>query len=345
MKIANAKIESYLKNIAKEKIAGCLIYGPEISVANHRFDEVAKQISPDLSDPFLVSNISKDRLSKDKALLGDEFYSLSMLGGRKLILIKESDASVTEGLKMLFADGDFAEKSENFILIQAGDLAKSSALRKLAEDSPGFAAIPCYEDNEGFIRTFINDYLRQQEIKSDPKITEYLLEKFGRNRQVILAELEKISIYLGENKELSLELVDKLTMSQAEISSNEFIANFTSKKFDIALLQANRLLKEGFETITLIRFLSNYLQKLYHAKMQITSNSMTFDEAVRAQRLFFKVEMQFKKDLQNSSLPFLVQNLDFLEKLELKIKTSNMSPKLLFTSFIHGMLKKNKINS
>ena len=38
-----------------------------------------------------------------------------------------------------------------------------------------------------------------------------MLEKFGKNRQVILSELGKIITYLGESKELNVEIVEKLT--------------------------------------------------------------------------------------------------------------------------------------
>jgi DNA polymerase-3 subunit delta len=294
-----------------------------------------------LADPFLVANLSKERLSEDKGILADEFFSFSMLGGRKLILVKDCDVAVGAALKLLFEDRDFATKSENFILVQAGDLDKGSVLRKAAEDNPHFAAIACYEDDERAIKQFIASELVKRQVKFNEQVTELLLEKFGKNRQVILSELEKILVFLGEEKNLSVELVEKLTASEAEISANEFVMNFAAQKFEIALLQSEKLFKNGFEAITLIRFLSNYLQKLYQAKTDIELNISDFETAVKNQRLFFKTEVEFRKQLKNLSLDFLVKNLYDLESLEIKIKSGVMPARLLFVAFVQDFLKKN----
>lgn len=336
MKIANAQIDSYIKRIAQEKIAGCLLFGPESSVATYRFNLIAPKIVTDLSDPFLVSNISKERLAEDKSLLIDEYYSMSFLGGRKLIIIKDTDINTGSALKNLFSDKEFSEKSDNFILIQAGDLDKSSALRKAAESNPNFAAIACYEDNEGVIKRFIEDELIKREIKSNFQITSYICDKCSKNRQSILSELDKISSYLGENKELTAEIIDKVIGCESDISATEFISSYSSKQFNLALIQSEKLFKNGFEPIVLIRFLSNYLQKLYQAKCQITFAKVDFETAVKSQRLFFKTEIEFRKNLKLLSLGFLAKNLQNLEDLENKIKISSLSSKALFIAFVQN---------
>lgn len=341
MKVPPFKIDSYIKNIDQEKIAGCLVFGPESSLVNYRCDLITKKITPDLSDPFLVSDINKERLSESKAILGDEFYSFSMMGGRKLITVKNLDALVTQSLKALFEDSDYAAKSENFILISAGNLDKSSALRKICETNPHFAAIACYEDNEAVIRKFIGDELDKKEIKFTEEVIDLLLEKFGKDRQIILSELNKILIFLKDDKSLKPELVNNLIASESEISANEFIENFASKKYDQAFLNLEKLFRFSFDSIMLIRMLSNYFGKLYSAKAQIASGKFTFEEAVKNQRLFFKVENQFKEHLQKSSLKFLEKNLQVMQELELKMKSSQMPAKLLITNFVQKFFQKN----
>lgn len=336
MKIATSQIDSYIQRIAQEKIAGCLVFGPEISAVNFRFDLIAKKIAPDLSDPFLVSHLSKERLSEDKGILADEFFSLSMLGGRKLIVVKDSDAACGAALKLLFEDREFAKKSENFILVQGGDLDKSSALRKLCEENPYFSAIACYEDDERVIKKFIADELAKRQIKSSSQSVEMLYGKFGKNRQIILAELEKIALFLGDKKDLSGDEISKISGLEADISINEFIASFAAQKFDLALIQAEKLMNEGFEPIAMIRFLANYLQKVYQAKCDIEFSSLDFEEAVKNQRLFFKTEIEFRKNLKALSLSFLTENLHTLFELEAKIKSSSISPKLLFIAFVQN---------
>lgn len=334
MKITNAQIDSYIQRIAQEKIAGCLVFGPEISVVNYRFDLIAKKFAPNLSDPFLVSHLSKERLSEDKGLLSDEFFSFPMLGGRKLILVKDADVACGGALKILFEDREYFKKSENFILVQGGDLEKSSALRRLCEENLNFAAIACYEDDERAIKRFVSDELAKRQVKSSSQVVDILVEKFGKNRQVILSELEKIVLFLGEEKNLTVDSISKVSGFEAEISVNEFISNFAAQKFDVALAQAEKLFKDGFEVIALTRFLSNYLQKLYQAKCDIEFASLDFEAAVKMQKLFFKTEIEFRKNLKILSLDFLTKNLQRLSEVEIKIKTSAIAPKLVFTRFV-----------
>ncbi|MBM5783135.1 MAG: DNA polymerase III subunit delta [Pelagibacterales bacterium] len=342
MKIANNQIDSYIQKIAQENIAGCLLYGPDESVINYRFNLIAKKISPNLSDPFLVANISKEQLNQDSGLLIDEFYSLSFLGGRKLILIKETENSLSATLKSLFSDHDFQKKSQNFILIQAGDLDKSSALRKLCEDNSDFAAIACYEDDERTIKSFIEKILVAKQVDFNSQIIAHLYEKFGKNRQIVISELQKIITFLGNNKKLTAEIIDKLTASEADITANEVVMSFAAKKFDIAILQSEKLFREGFEAIALIRFISNYLQKLYNAKVEIESGSLDFEGAVKMQKLFFKTEIEFRKHLKALSLGFLRQNLQNLSDLEVRIKSEKLSSKIIFISFLQNSLINNK---
>ncbi len=339
MKIVNAQIDSYIQKIAEAKISGCLVFGPETSVVNYRFDLIAKKIAPDLSDPFLVSHLGKERLSEDKGILADEFFSMSMLGGRKLILIKDCDVACGNALKILFEDKEYYKKSDNFILIQGGDLDKSSVLRKLSEENFNFAAIACYEDDERVIKKFISDELAKRQVKSSLQVVEMLVGKFGKNRQIILSELEKIMIFLGEEKNLTVDLISKISGFEEEISVNEFIESFVAQKFDIALNQAEKLFKYGFEPITLIRFVANYLQKLYNAKCDIEFAGLDFEETVKAQKLFFKTEIEFRKNLKALSLNFLTKNLQKLFDLEAKIKTSSIAPRLLFVRFVQDSKK------
>ena len=341
MKIAPYQIDQYIQNIASAKIAGALIFGPEESVISHHIKTIAKKITPDLGDPFLVTHLSKERFAQDSSCLADEFYSLSMLGGRKLIMIKDPDATATAALKSLLADREAIAKSENFILIQAADLDKSSALRKAAEEYNNFAAIACYEDDERAIKKFIEGELQKNEIAPQPECIQHLFDKLGKNRQIIANEIKKIATYL-DGDDIETKLIDRAIDDQATISTNEFINNLIVKNYAIADKQAQYLLKNGFDAITLIRFLSNYLQKLYNAKVATDVAGVDFESAIKSQKLFFKVEAEFRKHLKYTTLNHLKTWLQALQDLEIKIKTtSTIDPKLLFVIFLQENLKKN----
>ena len=334
MKIANAQIDSYISSIDKEKIAGALIYGPCGSVGTSRFNYIAKKIVANLSDQFLVSHLTKERFAQQSSCLDDEFYSFSMLGGRKLIIVQEPSTEAVQSLKDLLKNEESVAKSENFILVQAGDLEKSSSLRKLSETSNLFASIACYEDNDITTRKFIEQQLARNGLQSGFNISQHIFELLGKNRQVIAAEINKIATYL-DKKEITIEAIDLAIKGQAEIPFDNFVNAFVAKNKASALKSAEFLLNNGFEAIMLIRFLSNYVQKLYHAKMAVEAEEISFEEAVKKQRLFFKVEDEFRKNLKSTSLADLKSWLNLLMLIEIKIKSSTkLSPKILFFAFL-----------
>jgi DNA polymerase III delta subunit len=69
----------------------------------------------------------------------------------------------------------------------------------------------------------------------------------------------------------------------------------------------------------------------------IEGDDKDFDGAVKAQFLFFKIEVEFRRHLKNLSMNFLVKILSDLEKIEIKIKSTKMPPKLIFVSYIRDL--------
>lgn len=334
MKIANNQIENYIKNIDSAKIAGCLLYGAEESVIKRRFSDIAKKIVDDLSDDFLVSNISKERLSNDKSAIYDEFFSISMIGGRKLITIKEVDSNVSQIIKSLDEEKNLLSKSNNFILINGGDLDKNSAIRKIIERSPYFAALPCYEDSEFFVKKIISDSLNSYNIQYNSQIIDAIMQNSNKNTEIALQEIEKIAIYLDGKRDIKIDDLLKIIGLDQEVSVSSLINNFIKKDVDASIIDLEKLVKQGVEIIAIIRMMASYLQKLYFAKLQINNDLSNLLEVVRLQNIFFKDEDSFVKNLKLVNMDFLQKELKKIAILETKIKSQNISSRLLFTDFI-----------
>lgn len=348
MKISSYQVENYIKKIADERISGCLLYGPEPTITRFRFDVIAKKIVNDLSDPFLVSNISGEKIKEDKAILVDEFYSISMLGGRRLIMVKDSDKNTTQAiissLKNLLSDPQYGRKSDNFILIQAGDLDKASALRKLVEESQFLMAIPCYEEDVKSLRLSISEIFKNNEINPENEVINLMIKNFGKDRNLIANEINKIKTYLGEEKQLSLEVFNKIISLKQDDNLQDFAVQFASKNYEWCFLRAEKALEEGNESIMLVRNLINYFSKLYNAKIAIERSGRSFDDAVKSAQIFYKIEENFRNSLQNLSLKFIAKSLQSFEKLEINLKKGNMSSRLVFLSYIRGYLIKKMSN-
>jgi len=344
MKISSYQVENYIKKIADEKISGCLLYGPEPTITRFRFEVIAKKIVNDLTDPFLVSQLSSEKIKEDKAILTDEFYSIAMLGGRRLIMIKDCDANTVQALKILLSDPQYGRKSDNFILIQGGDMDKSSALRKLVEESQFLMAIPCYEEDATSLRKSISELFVENDIIVENEIINLMIKNFGKDRNLIANEVSKIKNYLGNENKLSLEIFKKITSSNLDENLQDFAVQFASKNYEWCFLRAEKAFEGGNESILLVRNLINYFSKLYNAKVSIENSGKSVEEAVKSAQIFYKIEADFRRNLQSLSLKFIAKSLQSFEKLEINLKKGNMSPRLVFLSYIRGYLIKKMAN-
>ncbi len=343
MQIKPYQAEAFINNIANNKeIFAVLVYGPESGLVSIRAKKIATAIVADLSDPFLVASLNEKQLDEDKGLLADEFASISMLGGRKLIFV-DGGNKMTESLKMIFEVGkkqkDFRIIGENFIVIAAGDLEKSSSLRKFAEANPYIAAIACYEDDVATISAIIRQKFKEQNFTFDNNVVEMLLNKFGKNRQIILNEIDKLALFMGEKRHISAEILQETIADIAEISAFQLVEEFANRDVKKAIFFLEKLFTEKTSPITIIRFLTNYFGKLSLVKNNI-KNGSNLDLEMKIQNIFFKQQPTFKKHLNIWSEKAISNILIKLQELEIKCKNSNFDSELLLSAFVSFVLMK-----
>lgn len=334
MKISSYQQESYINNIENQKIIGCLLFGPEKSLIDFYGKKIFNKIIKGNPDPFLVTNINQEAINNNPSLISDEFFSISMMGGRKLIIIDANDNEVTKSLDSIISEINDKIDDTNFILIKAGDLNKTNALRKLCENSKIIAAIGCYEESDFTAKKYISDCLKAKKINFNNDIVEIIFEKTGRVRDLIAFEIGKIDLYLDKERNLSIGDANKILSNQSQISVDEFINNFVEEKYDKATVIAKKLFENNYNSITLIRYLQNYLQKLEDAKTEIEKNNIDVNAAIKKQFIFFKQEPAFKKHLQQKTLKSIKQQIFQLQDSEIHIKKGLKTNEFIFYNFL-----------
>lgn len=331
MKIPPYQIDSYIKTIADNKeISGALIYGPESGLTTLRARIISESIVPNLSDPFLVTNLSDRQIDDDNALLFDEFVSIPMLGGRKLIFIRDAKDKICDALKAIFEDKKPA--GNNFILITAGELDSNSKLRKFAEANQHIACLACYEDDNATIAQIIRQKLKEYNLHAENGVVELITEKFGKNRLIVLNEIEKLSSYMGEDKNLTLQITEAVISDIADASVTEFTNHLLNRDPKKTASSLQKLYDDKTYPISIIRAISAYFIRLYIVKNNLERGG-NLDNEVKAQRLFFKQEPIFRKQVSEWPLSAINEILLKLQELESKCKTPNSTPELMLAHF------------
>ena len=344
MKIQANQVEAYIKNIANQKLAGCLLFGNDQPSVNRHFLSVANKISPNLNDDFLVADLTNQRIKEeDGQIIFDEFFSLAMLGGRKLILIRDVEKSSSKAIESLVKDENLLDKSDNFLLINGGKLDKSSSLLRAIEDSKSFVAIPCYQESDYLIKKHINQSLKNKGINCDNQVVEYIFNATSKSLEIITTEVDKIDCYLENKRHLTLENVKKIIDYDFSFSLIDFATNFVNRRVELTISRLENLLKNEHQSMEIIRFLSGYLQKLYLAKSDNIYRNQSPEVLVKKYNIFFKEADIFVNDLKSTSFEFLIDKMQKINQLEFNFKnlinsSSSREALLISSSILHILI-------
>src|SRR5262245_29657708 len=141
MKLPPARVAAFLQRPDRE-IRAVLLYGPDAGLVSERANVLARTVCPDLNDPFRVTDLVGSVLAADPARLADESAQMSLMGGRRVIRVREA----ADRLARLFGDFLGTAPGDAMVVVEAGDLPGSSSLRRVFDAAPRGAAIGCYPD-------------------------------------------------------------------------------------------------------------------------------------------------------------------------------------------------------
>jgi DNA polymerase-3 subunit delta len=191
----------------------------------------------------------------------------------------------------------------------------------------------CYEDEAATTMNIIRQKFKENNITAESGVAQWIVNKLGKNRLIILNELEKLMIYCGQ-KNITLEDAQLSIADIAEISATELINNFAELDAKKANYFLEKLYDEKVNAIALIRMISGYFLKLQIVKNNVESGA-NIETEIRNQRLYFKQEPIFKKHLQRWPKSAMDNILLKIQELEVDCKSSNSNPELLLASFIN----------
>ena len=174
--------------------AAVLLFGSNNGLVRERADRCAAAIVEDKSDGFRIADLNADVLKKDPARLADEAGAISMFGGRRIVRVRDA----SDGLSSLF-DGYLSDvKGDTLVIVEAGELSKTSSLRKVFEGAKRGAAIECYDDRPEESGRMIRESLTAQGWQIEPDALAYLVEALNADRRLLRTEMDKLLTYLGK---------------------------------------------------------------------------------------------------------------------------------------------------
>lgn len=330
MKIQPRAIDGFLRKPDKDTIA-VLLYGPDGGLVRERSDGLTRAVAGRIDDPFLVTDIAAADLKDEPTRLVDEAAALAFGGGRRVVRLRGAGDAQTEACKALLATlGASDEPSPSLMILEADELAPRSRLRKLFEDAPRGAAIPCYLDDGRGLEDVITETLAAHKMRASHDALGWLMGHLGADRRVTRGELEKLALYCAGRNEVTL---DDCTAVIGDASATDLdqavfaAAGGEMGALDTALARAFR---EGVSPIAVIRAAMRHMQRL-HQVTGAMAQGVPLDAAVKALKppLFFKVADRFRAQARAWPANQVEDALALLSDAEVRCKSTGMPGELV----------------
>jgi len=320
VKLAAGRIENFLRR-PDAGINAVLLYGPDAGLVRERADALGRTISPDLHDPFRVADLTGAALAAEPARLFDEAAQISLMGGQRLVRVREVGDAQSAVFARFLAD----PPGNGLVVVEAGDLPARGALRRLFDDAPCGVAIGCYPDGARDLAEVIRDTLGAHRIVASRDALDFLVAHLGGDRLLTRAELEKLTLYAGDGGRVELEDAQLSIADSAALSLDDAVlaaAEGDGPGLDRALM---RVFQEGESPVSVIRAALRHMQRLHALSARSTAGE-TIDGVLRGARppIFFKQQDSFRRQLAQWREPALRRQLEALAEAEVQLKTTGI---------------------
>lgn len=326
MKITAGKANGFIQN-PPPHVRCILLYGPDQGLVFERSKALLNKILDDPNDPFNSVVLQASDIKADPARIADEAAAMSLTGGQRFIRIQDAADAITAAFKAYLKD----PIGDAMIVLEGGDLATRSSLRKLFEsDKEVAAAIGCYGDEGRNLGDVIQETLQKHNLRADRDAMGYLLNHLGSDRQVSRGELEKLAIYMGDETTVTMEDAMACVGDSGAFSLDNVITATASGDHAALETALMRCFDEGNQPIMILRILARHFHRLHFAK-GFMAKGLGVEQAMGKIRppIIFKQAPAFKKQLTSWDTRRLAMALEVITQAESDCKTTGYPPETI----------------
>lgn len=320
MQYKQAQIEKYLKK-SDPAVKCFVVYGSNEGLVAEYVKKLTATVSKDLYDPFCVVYLNASDVNADPGILFSEYTSQSLMGGRRVIVIRDGDNNLTKHFKMLLE----GTSSDTLVIVSSGSLNKKSSLVALGESREDMAVIACYEDRDEDVFATVRSQLSENGLTIGNEALQLLCARLSNDRKTNLGEIDKLITYMGDNKTVTAEDVREVISDQSSFSADDvcyYTAGGYTEKSQAAF---RKLMNEGEEPISVIRSLTYHFNKLLTCMAGMEKGDTPEKAMMKLiPRVIFFRESSFKRQLSLWNKDKLFSVLELLYKCERDCKTTNM---------------------
>lgn len=300
MKLQAYKVDDYVAALEPNAApALILVYGPDEGGVRETVKSVqGKYLGSDF-DPLQYVDIADTQLSGQPGLLSDEAAAMPMFGDTKLVHVTGGAGGTGEAARLYLAglhSGGPDREQASLVVISAGNLKPSSALRKLAEKDTLAMALPCYALEARDITRLARTALEKEHYRIDAQALDMLTGRLATDRGIIQRELERLVLYKGPRQTadgpgmITAEDIDAALGDHTQAGFDRLIDNVALGRLDAADRALARLAESGTPASIALAPVRMHFQTL-HLALGLMEKGTPQNQALGA----FKPPLHFRR--------------------------------------------------
>jgi DNA polymerase-3 subunit delta len=288
MKLPPARVQAFLRDPGECRVV--LLFGDDAGMIRDRAETLVRTVAGSLDDPFLVTELAREDIKR----LPDEAAGLSLIGGRRVVRVRDATDAATDPVQVLLKGPATA-----LVVLEGPAMQSRSRLRTALEAAAEGVAIGCYPEEGRVLEETIRESLRANGAGIEPDALSWLSQQLGADRASTRAELEKLALYVGPGNRVDLEAAMICVGDLAGLSLDD--ALFAATTGDVAT--ADRALEaavaEGAAPVQVLRAALGHLQKLHRARLAMDEHGLSAADAVKGMRppVFYQKVGAFTRSL------------------------------------------------
>lgn len=276
MKLAGARLARFIA-APDAAVRAVLLFGEDEGLVRERAARIAEAIVPDPADPFRVAELTGDALRTDPVRLDDEARALSLVGGRRVVRVRDAGDAQAPLFERFFAK---LPPGDSLVVVEAGELGGKSALRRVFEGAKEGAAILCRADDEEALGALADSVMAAHRVRLARDARRYLAEHLSPDRAMNRSELEKLALYAGDGGAVSYDEVRAVIGDSAEITLDDAVKAAAAGELAALERSLQRAFDEGESPVTVLRAALRHFQQLYVGCARVAAGAAPEDAVV-----------------------------------------------------------------
>ncbi len=322
------------------------------TVSMFRKNLSAKKISPvyflAVEEPFLLEDslkriekvVNTDDLNREifqaTECSGNDILNsvetLPFLTDKRIVVLKMANKLKNDDFKIITKIIENPVDTSCFIIIFPEKIKNSTSKRKdlitLCEKSDNCYCVDCKKLYEKDVKNFIQEEFNNRGKNIEPDVVQQIINDTGLDLQNVSNEIEKISLYLGKDKQtVTVEDFVKISGFTKEINIFMLTNAIEEKNVKYSLFIVEQMLKTGESAIGLLSTISGAVRKMLTAKSLMEEKNYTMQDALNYVRVYSYFQYKYAANLSKYSLIHLKKCLKEILKTDIALKTGKTDDK------------------